>query len=94
MFFAHFILSRIERVDLNFFVGLILTELGSVSIFISRIFSIYAGSNGGFIKGILRGFRCTKSLRVLFLHQRLPSWTTLVLYSAVLIFYEPALILF
>ncbi len=47
---------------------------------------------GGFIKGILRGVRCTKSLRVLFLHRRPPSWTTLVLYSrAVLIFNEPAL---
>jgi hypothetical protein len=34
---------------------------------------------GGFIKGILRGVRCTKSLRVLFLHRRPPSWTTLVL---------------
>ncbi len=27
---------------------------------------------GGFIKGILRGVRCTKSLRVLFLHRRPP----------------------
>ncbi len=36
---------------------------------------------GGFIKGILRGVRCTKSLRVLFLHRRPPSRTTLVLYS-------------
>jgi hypothetical protein len=46
----------------------------------------------GFIKGILRGVRCTKSLRVLFLHRRPPSWTTLVLYSrAVFIFNEPAL---
>ncbi len=36
---------------------------------------------GGSIKGILRGVRCTKSLRVLFLHRRPPSWTTLVLYS-------------
>ncbi len=35
--------------------------------------------------------RCTKSLRVLFLHRRPPSWTTLVLYSrAVFIFNEPA----
>jgi hypothetical protein len=91
-------------------------------------------SNGGFIKGILRGVsarnyrpcfrenqpkrsfsikwkrafwacfrenwvykfghRCTKSLRVLFLHRRPPSWTTLVLYSrAVLLFNEPPLIL-
>jgi hypothetical protein len=48
-------------------------------------------ANGGFIKGILRGVRCTKSLRVLFLHRRPPSWTTLVLYSrAVFIFNEPA----
>ncbi len=48
-------------------------------------------SFGGFIKGILRGVRCTKSLRVLFLHRRPPSWTTLVLYSrAVFIFNEPA----
>ncbi len=47
---------------------------------------------GGFIKGILRWVRCTKSLRVLFLHRRPPSWTTLVLYSrAVFIFNEPAL---
>ncbi len=47
---------------------------------------------GGFIKGILRGVRCTKSLIVLFLHRRPPSWTTLVLYSrAVFIFNEPAL---
>ncbi len=47
--------------------------------------------NGGFIKGILRGVRCTKSLRVLFLHRRPPSWTTLVLFSrAVLIFNEHA----
>ncbi len=46
---------------------------------------------GGFIKGMLRGVRCTKSLRVLFLHRRPPSWTTLVLYSrAVFIFNEPA----
>jgi hypothetical protein len=46
---------------------------------------------GGFIKGILRGVRCTKSLRVFFLHRRPPSWTTLVLYSrAVFIFNEPA----
>ncbi len=49
---------------------------------------------GGFIKGILRGVRCTKSLRVLFLHRRPPSWTTLVLYSrAVFIFNEPAFFL-
>jgi hypothetical protein len=47
--------------------------------------------HGGFIKGILRGVRCTKSLRVLFLHRRPPSWTTLLLYSrAVFIFNEPA----
>ncbi len=47
--------------------------------------------SGGF-KGILRGVRCTKSLRVLFLHRRPPSWTTLVLYSrAVFLFNEPAL---
>ncbi len=46
---------------------------------------------GGFTKGILRGVRCTKSLRVLFLHRRPPSWTTLVLFSsAVFIFNEPA----
>ncbi len=51
-------------------------------------------SHCGFIKGILRGVRCTKSLRVLFLHRRPPSWTTLVLYSrAVFIFNEPAFIL-
>ncbi len=46
---------------------------------------------GGFIKGILRWVRCTKSLRVLFLHRRPPSWTTLVLFSrAVFIFNELA----
>ena len=51
----------------------------------------FLNRGGGFIKGILRGVRCTKSLRVLFLHRRPPSWTTLVLYSrAVFIFYEPA----
>jgi hypothetical protein len=32
----------------------------------------------GFIRGILRGVRYAKSLRVLFLHRRSPSWTTLV----------------
>jgi hypothetical protein len=43
-----------------------------------------------FIRGILRGVRYAKSLRVLFLHRRSPSWTTLVLYSrAVFIFNEP-----
>jgi hypothetical protein len=41
-------------------------------------------------RGILRGVRYAKSLRVLFLHRRSPSWTTLVLYSrAVFIFNEP-----
>jgi hypothetical protein len=59
-----------------------------------RALGTYWIPNGGFIKGILRGVRCTKSLRVLFLHRRPPSWTTLVLYSrAVFIFNEPALIL-
>ncbi len=44
----------------------------------------------GFIRGILRGVRFAKSLRVLFLHRRSPSWTTLVLYSrAVFFFNEP-----
>jgi hypothetical protein len=44
------------------------------------------------MQGILIGVRCTKSLRVLFLHRRPPSWTTLVLYSrAVFIFNEPIL---
>jgi len=44
----------------------------------------------GFIGGILRGVRDAKSLRVLFLHRRSPSWTTLVLYSRVVfIFNEP-----
>jgi hypothetical protein len=44
----------------------------------------------GFIRGILRGVRYAKSLRVLFLHRRSPSWTTLVLYSRVVfIFNEP-----
>ncbi len=47
----------------------------------------------GFIRGILRGVRYAKSLRVLFLH-RPPSWTTLVLYSrAAFIFNEPTNIL-
>ncbi len=35
--------------------------------------------NTGFIRGILRGVRYAKSLRVLFLHRRSPSWTTLVM---------------
>jgi hypothetical protein len=49
----------------------------------------------GFIRGILRGDRYAKSLRVLFLHRRSPSWTTLVLYSRVVfIFNEPTTILF
>jgi hypothetical protein len=44
----------------------------------------------GFIRGILRGVRYAKSLRVLFLHRRSPSWTTLVVYSKVVfIFNEP-----
>jgi hypothetical protein len=44
----------------------------------------------GFIRGILRGVRYAKSLRVLFLHRRSPSWTTLVLFSRVVfIFNEP-----
>ncbi len=48
----------------------------------------------GFIRGILRGVRYAKSLRVLFLHRRSPSWTTLVLYSrAVFFFNEPTNIL-
>jgi hypothetical protein len=47
-------------------------------------------SKTGFIRGILRGVRYAKSLRVLFLHRRSPSWTTLVLYSRVVfIFNEP-----
>jgi len=51
----------------------------------------WSDTDGGFIKGILRGVRCTKSLRVLFLHRRPPFWTTLVLYSrAAFIFNEPA----
>jgi hypothetical protein len=55
------------------------------------VYSPAERTDGGFIKGILRGVRCTKSLRVLFLHRRPPSWTTLVLYSrAVFIFNEPA----
>jgi hypothetical protein len=54
--------------------------------------TLWSVTIGGFIKGILRGVRCTKSLRVLFLHRWTPSWTTLVLYSrAVFIFNEPAL---
>jgi hypothetical protein len=52
---------------------------------------VYVHNNrAGFIRGILRGVRYAKSLRVLFLHRRSPSWTTLVLYSrAVFIFNEP-----
>ncbi len=47
-------------------------------------------SSTGFIRGILRGVRYAKSLRVLFLHRRSPFWTTLVLYSRVVfIFNEP-----
>jgi hypothetical protein len=49
----------------------------------------------GFIRGILRGVRYAKSLRVLFLHRRSPSWTTLVLYSRVVfIFNEPTISLY
>jgi hypothetical protein len=49
-------------------------------------------TNTGFIRGILRGVRDAKSLRVLFLHRRSPSWTTLVLYSRVVfIFNEPTI---
>ncbi len=45
----------------------------------------------GFIRGILRGVRYAKSLRVLFSHRRSPSWTTLVLYSRVVFFFnEPS----
>jgi hypothetical protein len=60
---------------------------------VTKIIRMRVLTIGGFIKGILRGVRCTKSLRVLFLHRRPPSWTTLVLYSrAVFIFNEPALL--
>jgi hypothetical protein len=53
-------------------------------------FLVLAGSLKVFLEG--SGHRCTKSLRVLFLHRRPPSLTTLVLYSrAVFIFNEPAL---
>jgi hypothetical protein len=46
----------------------------------------------GFIRGILRGVRYAKSLRVLFSHRRSPSWTTLVLYSRVVFFFnEPTI---
>jgi hypothetical protein len=49
-------------------------------------------SHTGFIRGILRRVRYAKSLGVLFLHRRSPSWTTLVLYSrAVFIFNEPTI---
>ncbi len=53
-----------------------------------RLFN-YTGSkalvpNTGFIRGILRGVRYAKSLRVLFSHRRSPSWTTLVLYSSLM----------
>ncbi len=47
-------------------------------------------TNTGLIIGIIRGVRYAKSLRVHFLHRRSPSWTTLVLYSrAVFFFNEP-----
>ncbi len=70
--------------------------MGLIVIRFSKLLSVatYASClcSGGFIKGILRGVRCTKSLRVLFLHRPPPSWTTLVLYSrAVFIFNESAL---
>jgi hypothetical protein len=42
----------------------------------------------GFIRGILREVRYAKSLRVLFSHRRSPSWTTLVLYSRVVFFFN------
>jgi hypothetical protein len=42
----------------------------------------------GFIRGILRGVRYAKSLRVLFSHRRSPSRTTLVLYSRVVFFFN------
>ncbi len=52
----------------------------------------YLDTITGFIRGILRGVRYAKSLRVLFLHRRSPSWTSLVLYSrAVFIFNEPTI---
>jgi hypothetical protein len=53
---------------------------------------MYLKTYAGFIRGILRGVRYAKSLRVIFLHRRSPSWTTLVLYSrAVFIFNEPTI---
>jgi hypothetical protein len=45
----------------------------------NSIYTVLQHTFGGFIKGILRGVRCNKSLRELFLHRRPPSWTTLVL---------------
>jgi hypothetical protein len=49
----------------------------------------------GFIRGILREVRYAKSLRVLFSHRRSPSWTTLVLYSRVVFFFnEPTMCLY
>jgi hypothetical protein len=52
--------------------------------------NVFPLSYTGFIRGILRGVRYAKSLRVLFLHRRSPSWTILVLYSRVVfIFNEP-----
>jgi hypothetical protein len=57
---------------------------------VAPLYSVSFFSYTGFIRGILRGVRYAKSLRVLFLHRRSPSWTTLVLYSrAVFIFNEP-----
>jgi hypothetical protein len=59
-----------------------------------NVFRLICGTDTitGFIRGILRGIRYAKSLRVLFLHRRSPSWTTLVLYSRVVfIFNEPTI---
>jgi hypothetical protein len=72
-----FILSKMHLVEQQFYS---FKTTGSVT------FWTYTG----FIRGILRGVRYAESLRVLFLHRRSPSWTTLVLYSrAVFFFNEP-----
>ncbi len=64
--------------------------IGAAVIHVSYVGEIDFQTLTGFIRGILRGVRYAKSLRVLFLHRRSPSWTTLVLYSrAVFIFNEP-----
>jgi hypothetical protein len=52
--------------------------------------SFYNNKYGWFIRCMLIGVICAKSIRVLFLHRWFPSWTTFVLYLRVLLlFNEP-----